>query len=258
MKKYLKIFWMSLIQSLSSYPLLIGLSLLLLTCLLILSHLWEVVNPTQNLKLTAQNLVWYIAFNEWIIFAIPEIQLDMEEDVKSGRLAYLLPRPISYLGSKFAEATGALLVNLTVLGFVAYFFSLWWTKIQLLSSCALFFSILFGILAAILGTLIQILIGLSSFWLNEVGPFNWIWQKLLFVFGGLILPLFAYPAWMEKFAYFTPPSAVLGLRSAFIFDQTLENGLFIFFCLTVWILLSLFLSHFLFQRGMKVINIHGG
>ena len=91
----------------------IGLSIFLMTCLVIFAHLWKMAAAkTGIVPFTPRELLWYIAFNEWVLVSIPDTQEDMEEDLRTGRLAYLLPRPISYLGAIFAEAIGTLTVNL--------------------------------------------------------------------------------------------------------------------------------------------------
>ena len=71
------------------------------------------------------------------------------------------------------------------LGPVAFLFA-WWQ----VDTCPCTFGslgvwLLLGVLAGILGVLFQMLVGISAFWIKEVSPFNWIWEKLLFVFGGL-------------------------------------------------------------------------
>ena len=126
MEKYLAIFKLSFLHALKNYKALIGLSIFLMTCLVIFAHLWKIAAAkTGVVYLNPDQLLWYIAFNEWVIVSIPDIQDDMEQDLRSGRLAYLLPRPISYLGATFAEAAGTLSVNLLVLGLVTFLFT-WW------------------------------------------------------------------------------------------------------------------------------------
>ena len=53
--------------------------------------------------------------------------MDIEYELKTGQLAYFLPRPVSYLGSKLVEGLAALLLNMLVLGTVAFAFSYFWT-----------------------------------------------------------------------------------------------------------------------------------
>ena len=200
-----------MVQGIKNYKALLGLTLLLITCLLIFAHLWKVAAVKGGaLAFPADRLLWYIAFNEWVFIAVPELCHEVEQDLRSGRLAYLLPRPISYIGSKFSEGFGTLLLNLIVLGSVAFSFTWLWSGSLPFSLPAFGLSLLLGLLAGSVGLLFQLAIGLSTFWLREIGPFYWIWEKFLFVLGGLILPLVAYPLWLQKIAYWTPFPALLG------------------------------------------------
>ena len=48
---------------------------------------------------------------------------------------------------------------------------------------------------------VQILIGLSTAWLGTSRPLFFIVQKLVFVLGGIVLPLDAYPDAVVKIAW---------------------------------------------------------
>lgn len=259
MSKYLFIFNLAIIQSIKNYKALLGLSLFLLTCLLVFAHLWKIAAAKTGIDhLHPEQLLWYIALNEWVLISIPDIQLDMEHDLRSGRLAYLLPRPISYLGGVFCESLGMLTVNLMTLGSVAFLFT-WWRNDSFpfdASNVAIF--LILGVLAGSVGVLFQMLIGLSAFWLQEVSPFNWIWEKFLFALGGLILPLTVYPLWIQKIAYYTPFPAILGERSALAIDFTYGAALHVMLSLLFWGLVGAGSLSFLYRRGLKILNIEGG
>lgn len=258
-RKYFAIFILSSSHALKNYKAWIGLSIFLMTCLLIFAHLWKIAAAkTGAIHLNPEQLLWYIAFNEWVLIAIPDVEAEMAEDLRSGKLAYLLPRPISYLGATFAEAMGTLTVNLLVLGIVAFVFSYIQVGILPFPAYGLLLTIVLGFMAGTLGVIFQMIIGLSAFWLKEVEPFYWIWEKLLFMFGGLILPLAVYPEWMQTFAKFTPFPAILGGRSALALDLTFERTLVIFVSLVLWILISFLILKFLYRRGMRILNIEGG
>jgi ABC-2 type transport system permease protein len=257
--KYASIARMALIQGIKNYKALIGLSIFLLTCLLIFANLWKVVAARAGATfLLQEKLLWYIAFNEWVLIAVPEICYDVEYDLKTGRLAYLLPRPISYVGAKFAEGFGALLLNLTVLGIVTFAFTLYYSGSLPFHPFAFALSIFVGLLAGVVALLFQLAIGLSSFWLHEVGPFYWIWEKLLFVCGGLILPLAAYPLWLQRIASWTPFPALFGERSALALTFDSYHFFSLLLNLLLWFTLALALVLFLFKRGIKIVNVEGG
>lgn len=258
-QKYVSIFRLSFYRSLRNYKALIGLSIFLVTCLVIFANLWKIAAAkTGVVSFNPKQLLWYIAFNEWVIISLPDIQEDIEQDLQSGRLAYQLPRPVSYLGSAFAEAFGSLTVNLLVLGGVAFLFTWWQTGGIPFHYSGLLASLFFGFAAGALGVVCLMLIGLSSFWLHDVSPFYWIWEKLLFMFGGLILPLTVYPQWMQTCARFTPFPAILGERSALALELSFSHVLHLSASLFSWLGLSLICLMLLYRKSLSILNVEGG
>lgn len=258
-QKYLIIFNLAVIQSLKNTKALVGLSIFLMTCLLIFAHLWEIAAAkTGALDFRPDQLLWYIAFNEWVIISLPDMQENMETDLRSGRLAYLLPRPVSYLAATFFEGLGILCVNLVVLGLVAFSFT--WMRMGGLPFDLKFLplSLALGFLAGCVGLIFQMLIGLTGFWLKDVSPFNWIWEKLLFALGGLMLPLAVYPNWLQTLAHLTPFPAILGERSALVMHFNLSELLYVTGALLFWGLLGVAGLVLLYRRGLRILNIEGG
>ena len=63
---------------------------------------------------------------EWIVLSVPFVSREIEDDVKSGNLAYLLGRPVSYFWSKYSSAATHFtrMIFLSIAGFsFAYLFS---------------------------------------------------------------------------------------------------------------------------------------
>lgn len=259
MQKYLKIFSLAVIHSLKNYKALIGLSIFLITCLLIFAHIWKIAAAHTNaISFHPDQLLWYIAFNEWVLVSLPDLQEDMEEDLRSGRLAYLLPRPISYLGSVFFEGLGILCTNLFVLGIVTFTFA-WYTIGSIPFGLSAFpVTIALGLLAGCVGLIFQMLVGVSAFWLQQVGPIHWMWEKLLLTLGGLMLPLTVYPEWLQKIAFMTPFPAILGERSALAITFTMQNALFVTGSLLLWGLIGSLSLILLYRLGLRIVNIEGG
>lgn len=259
MQKYSKVFTLSFSHALKNTKSLIGLSFFLLICLVIFSNLWKVMAAkTGAFHLEPTTLLWYIALNEWIFIAIPRPERDMEMDLRSGKLAYLLPRPISYLISTFFHSFGAFMANFLVLGVVSFGFTWMQVGFPPIPAIAWPLFLAIGALSGIVGILFQMVIGLSAFWIHEVEPFTWIWEKLLFAFGGLILPLSIYPQWWQKLSLFTPFPYILGYRSALV----IEFGFLEFFRITSGLLFfGLFCIgaiSLLYKKGLKILNIEGG
>src|ERR1700730_9231493 len=72
--KYFALVYLSIAQSLKNYKVLIGLSIFLIACLLIFSNLWKITSTQAGgVYYTPEQLLWYIAFYEWVFISIPGI-----------------------------------------------------------------------------------------------------------------------------------------------------------------------------------------
>ncbi|MBA2727556.1 MAG: hypothetical protein H0U49_05210 [Parachlamydiaceae bacterium] len=259
LKKHLAIFNLSARQAICNYQLLVGLSIFLVTCLVIFANLWKLVATKTGMQTyEPSQLLWYIALNEWVIVSLPRTHENIEQDLRSGKLAYLLSRPISYLGSLFSEACGTLFVNLSFLGAVTFIFTWFATASLPFGLEGFFLAIILAVLAGIVGIIFNILLGLSAFWLGEVDPLYWVWEKLLFMFGGLILPLTIYPIWMQTFASYTPFAAILGARSAQALDYSPSISMFLAAILLAWAAIGVLAINIVYRRGLRILTIEGG
>ncbi|MFI5343166.1 MAG: ABC transporter permease [Chlamydiales bacterium] len=258
-EKYFTVFKIAAIHALKNYKALMGLSIFLVTCLVIFAHLWKIAAAKAGVvHLNPEQQRGYIAINERVLIYITDVHDEMEQDLRSGRLAYLIPRPISYLGCTFSEALGTLSVNLLVLGLVTFIFT-WFVAGSLpFHPIGLLFAILFGLLSGCVALIFLMMIGLSAFWLQEVSPFHWLWEKLLFMLGGLILPLAVYPQWMQKIAYLTPFPAILGERSALAIDFNGYQITLVAISLVGWGVIGIIGLFFIYRRGLRILNIEGG
>ena len=62
----------------------------------------------------------------------------------------------------------------------------------------------------------------------------WVWQKLLFVFGGLMLPIRLYPPIMQRLAALTPFPDILAGPASFVLDGEAVAADVLFVRLAVW------------------------
>lgn len=230
----------------------IGTGFLLVICLIVFLQLWKVVDPEHTSAKDRINLVWYLAFNEWLVLSIPSIHNDIQIDIVQKYFFHRFLNPISYLVMKFSQATGHLIVNLFFLGIVSIIFTYLFVHQFIFNTFWMWiFFIFLTILSGICGLIFQIIIGLMGFWYDEVVPFYWIWEKMLFVFGGLLFPLNIYPTWLKIIAYSTPFSSMLAIRSSLIYEPSLNNFLDSFFSTISWIIFGMIFMKFLFYKAQK-------
>jgi len=220
--------------------------------LLIFSRIWSAVVPN------AGDYVWYLAVADWVTLVQPRLFESIQRDVRSGDLACLLGRPISYLGSKLAEAFGELIPNIVVLGLVGALTAYTLAGGLPREPVGLFAALLLGLLASVLWQLANALIGLSSFWLDDCTPLYWLWQKAAFVLGGLFVPLALYPGWLQTLAGWSPFSAMIAGPASMVLRFDLELFVLLVAKLGASIVLAWHLLQFTYRRALRAIEVGGG
>jgi ABC-2 type transport system permease protein len=149
-------------------------------------------------------VVWYLVMTETITLSGSRVFLEISQDVKEGNLAYTLARPLSYPLYQTASSLGSSAVR--------FFLNLGAGAIVVLVGVGQLAGSLPGLaaflllagLALVLDALVAVLIGLAAFWIEEVSPVYWIYNKLLFTVGGLFLPLEMFPPWLRRIADWLP------------------------------------------------------
>jgi ABC-2 type transport system permease protein len=182
----------------------------------VFSSLWRAVAEAgMPVAADPKSLVWYLAATEWILLSAPPVHLEIQDAVRRGDVVYRLGQPVSYVVAEFATALGLLAVRAPFLGLTAFlcaFAFTGWTP----PAASLLAVVPFGLAASALITALHLGIGLLAFWLQDVAPVYWVWQKLMFVLGGLMLPLELYPALVQRAALFTPFPSLLASPASFV------------------------------------------
>ncbi len=203
-------------------------------------------------------MVWYLAMTETVTLSTSRIFVEISEAVKAGDLAYTLARPLSYPFFQVANSLGGsapkLMLNLLTASAVV---ALGIRQPAGSPAGLLAFLGLAG-LALLLDALIAVLIGLTAFWIEEVNPVYWIYNKLLFTVGGLFLPLELFPEWLQRvvrwlpfqFIAYTPARAFVAFEPGGVL-QGLAGQLAYIVAFTALVLL-------VWHRAQRRMVVHGG
>ena len=238
---------------------LFGRALFYVIILLVFSHVWKALAAGGNVSAEASaGMLWYLALTEWILLSVPLVHLEIEKDVRSGDIAYHLSRPVSYLSMRMAEAVGAFLFRLLVLGLVGFSFAWLYTGTLPVNPWSLLLALPLGLLAGFVYALFLGSIGLSAFWLQDANPVSWVWQKLGFIFGGLIFPLSIYPEWLRNFSAWTPFYFLLYGPAQSAVQADLSLALSSLAGLLFWGLFAWALLRLLYRRGQSQLQVNGG
>ncbi len=222
-------------------------------------QVWKVTLKIYPSGFSTDEMVWYIMITEWIILSVPrDFILRMEEEAHDGSIAYSLMRPISFIWVRVAEGLGATLVSLIINGVCGCAFAFFLTYNCPLRMKDFLFVLPLVTLAAFLELLLETIIALTAFWVFESRPFFWIYQKIMFVLGGLILPLTLYPVWLQMVAKCTPFSIMLFGTARMALHSSSNAGVLNIQLMFFWILVSIVFLFFIFEKCRRQIEVGGG
>lgn len=224
----------------------------------VFSSLWRAVAEAgMPISADSKALVWYLAATEWILLSAPPIYLEIQEAIRRGDHVYRLAIPVSFVVAEFASGLGLIAVRAPVLGITAFCCAFMFTGwIPSPETLALF--IPFGLAASILLTALYLMLGLLAFWLHDVTPVFWVWQKLLFVLGGLMLPLELYPQAVQHVALLTPFPSLLSGPASFVLGTAAMAPAVLLSQLFLWSLATGLATTWLFRRALSNVTTNGG
>ena len=224
----------------------------------VFASLWRAVGEAgMPLAADPKALVWYLAATEWIVLSTPQVHLEIQETIRRGDVVYRLGRPASYVMAEFAAGLGVVALRMPALGVTAFACAFAFTRwTPPLATIAMF--IPFGIVAAALLMALYLWIGLLAFWLQEVSPVFWITQKLMFIFGGLMLPLELYPAFMRKAAALTPFPVMLYDPASLVLGNGSVGPLTLVRDLAIWGCVMAVVVQWTYRRAVSGLTVNGG
>ena len=188
-------------------------ALLLTAIIFILGQLWKTTFSARGAKLLSgfsiTDMLWYLAASETIAMSLPALTRSIDQEVRSGQLAYLLGRPCSYVFYHFAQYLGERLVRLVINAIVAAGLALLIVGLPHFTWMGIAAWPLVVLLALCIDYVAYFSIGLLAFWTEETNSFTLIFSRLTLVLGGVLMPLEIFPQPLRSIAQALPFSAIL-------------------------------------------------
>ena len=258
LRKYAAFARIAFVQACAERGDLYGRALFFVVILGVFTALWRAVAEAgMPLQAEQHQLVWYLAVTEWVLLSAPTRHLEIQEDVRRGDVAYQLSRPVSYPRATLAQCLGMLLVRAPVLGAVAFGCAFAFTG-RVPEPRAFWFAVPFGLLASAVLAELYVALGLLSFWLTDATPLYWVAGKLVFILGGLMLPLELYPRWLQLLAACTPFPSLLSGPAGFVLSSHGMSALSLALHLLFWACALFGLVELLFWRATRALQLSGG
>jgi ABC-2 type transport system permease protein len=258
LRKYLAFARIAAAHALEDRGDLYGRMLFLGVVLGVFSALWRAVAESGlPIAATPGTLVWYLAATEWILMSPHVAHVDIENEIRRGDVACQLVRPFSYVAAQMATGVGRLLVRAPVMAVTAWGWAFVFTGF--VPAPIVWLSLLpFGVAGMLLIHALYVLTGLTAFWLSDVSPLFWIWQKLLFILGGLMLPLALYPEWMQRVAAWTPFPWLLTWPASVVFGTAAIDLRVLAAGLAGWLAVVGLAAELVFRRAARTLQVNGG
>ncbi len=223
-------------------------------------NLWRAIYASGNdIGYSHVQMVWYLIITELIIFACrSNVFSQMNDDVKNGSISYVISRPTSYIGFQLASSLGNALVNALFFGILALVLGFLFVGpivgFSLLTLPAILCS-------AILGMLIQfychMMIGLTSFFLEDNLSVFFIFNKLVFMLGAFI-PVEFLPMWLQNIAKSLPFSYVAWAPAKLAVDFSWEFFAFVVPRQMLWLGITMVLTMMFYRFISKRLQTNGG
>ncbi len=259
--KYWSIFQITLVNSLAYPGELVGRSLLIIPFIWIFFQLWQVTfhaagTDTIN-GMTLYSTMWYLMMAETIELSRPQLARTISENVKDGSIAYILNKPYSFILYQFSTSLGETVFRAltnALFGSVV----VWWLVGPPPAPLGWLFAIIAVLGTWILNFCISCLIGLAAFLIEDINSLMLIYQKLVFILGGFIIPLSFYPAWLQSIAKALPFAAMIYGPSQLFIAPSLELFANVLFSQLAWTLVLGTILVIAYRRSVTHLTVNGG
>lgn len=208
---------------------------------------------------TYTQMVWYLIMTEFVGFACgTSIFTTMNEEVKSGAIAYQLGRPTHYVLYQFANSMGQVLLNFVSFAVLAvilgYIFVGPLTTFRWAGLPPLLLSVAISI---VLNYFVHMLIGLSAFVLEDNFALYLIYQKATFMLG-MLLPVEFLPSWLQPIVKNLPFSYVHWAPAKIFVEYSPQLCLELIPRQTAWALGAVALTLLWYRLCIRRLQVNGG
>lgn len=237
-------------------------ALLLVVLVFILGQLWKTTFSARGAKILSgfsiSDMVWYLVAAETIAMSLPALTRRIDQEVRSGQLAYLLGRPCNYVFYNFAQYLGERLVRLTINGIVGTVLALVFVGLPHFTWMGILAWPLVTFLALCIDFVAYFSIGLLAFWTEETTSFALIFSRLTLVLGGVLAPLEIFPQPLRSIAQALPFSTILYGPARTLVHFELDRFGWLLWQQFITLLVGSLILMAIYQVAIRRVNINGG
>lgn len=261
-QKYVAIMRVSIANNLAYVMEVFFRALLLVVLVFILGQLWETTFSARGVRVlngySINDMVWYLVVAETIALSLPQMTRRIDQEVRSGQLAYLLGRPCNYVLYNFAQYLGERLVRLAINGAVGAILALIFVGLPHFTWMGVLAWPLVTLLALSIDFVAYFSIGLLAFWTEETSSFALIFNRLTLVLGGVLAPLTIFPEPLRSIAMLLPFSTILFGPSRTLVHFELDQFAFLLLHQVLTLAIGSVILLAIYLVAIRRVNINGG
>lgn len=263
MKKYFLIFKFEVMSELQYVVNLLVKFIGMIIMLFILFNLWNYLYEDSSGIIngyTSFQMTWYVIITEllWSILVGRTLVNEVSNEVKSGSITYKINKPYNYIIYLLSNHLGLVFIRAIMYVVIAMGLGiLFLGSFPKLSIINVLLIILTTIIAVIINTLLLIFIGLFSFFIEDSGPFYWLYSKLLLVMG-TIFPIEFFPNYIQVFLKYSPVYVTSYGPAKLFVDFNYKTCSHILIAQIIYLTISYICCSLLYKKGVKNLNVNGG
>jgi ABC-2 type transport system permease protein len=230
--------------------------------LYIFVQLWTVTYEAMGQQtvagFTVAQMIWYLTVTESILLSRPRVSREIDQDVRSGDVAYQLIRPYDYVTFRLAAYLGERALRFVSCLAIGTVLALLYVGPIELSPTAVLAAGLVVLVGAIVDFLGAVAIGLCAFWVEDTQPLQLLYDRAIMLLGGLLLPLELFPDWIARILAALPFQLILYAPARMAVTGDLSNLIPMLVQLGVTLALALALARGVFALATRRLHANGG
>ncbi len=261
MKPYLTQILIAIREQLCSPAILMARAIFLCLMVLVFNQLWLVLKNADNtpIQIEPTYFLWYLIIAVTLQFARPEgLHRQIEDDVKTGNIAYQLIRPLHFILIYFCHSFGTFLVRIPILLLIGSIL-IYFISDKALPPYFTHLPIILGLMlvSACFISLCTVFIGLSTLFIYDSLPLFWLLQKCEYVLGGVFFPIIFYPVFLYNICLLTPFGWSIYGVAHLIYDYSPQSAWNVFIHLMMWNTIILGTICVIWHKLKRRICVHG-
>jgi ABC-2 type transport system permease protein len=231
--------------------------------LFIYAQLWRAVGRSNDVAgqtgFTIAQMIWYLAYTEAMETSrAPIVRLKVDEEVRTGDIAYRLARPLAYPLQHFGDQFGERILRFALYLLFGCGVALLVAGPTRLVPASVAMALLLTLLAFVADWILTFSISLCSFWVERTDGLHLFYTMFRRMMGGFVIPLTVYPEAVQRVLHYSPFPYLIYAPARIFARGSLEGSREALVGLLVLIGSGLVLLLTLYRLGSRRVSAQGG